>query len=148
MITFWIIVMVALLAVEAATVGLVSIWFAVGACAALISAALRVPFPLQIVIFLAVSGVVMAALRPFARRYLKVRKKPTNADRVLGTICQVTEDIDNIAGTGAVTADGKVWTARSVTGVNIPAGDFVKVASIQGVKLIVEEIKDAAVTEA
>ncbi len=144
---FWIIVMLLFLAVEAATVGLVSIWFAVGACAALIAAALGAQFWLQFIIFLAVSGIVLVTLRPFARKFLNVRKKPTNADRVLGVICPVTEDIDNIAGTGAVSVGGKEWTARSLTGVNIMAGSFVRVSSIQGVKLIVEPAAETVKAE-
>ncbi len=144
---FWIIVMLVFLGVEAATVGLVSIWFAFGACAALIATALKANLVLQIVIFLAVSGLSLLALKPLAKRTLQVRKKPTNADRVLGVICSVTQDIDNIAGTGAVTAEGKTWTARSLTGVNIPAGAYVRVDSIQGVKLIVEPVVQTADVE-
>ncbi len=147
MLLFWIIVMLAFLGIEAATVGLVSIWFAVGACAALIATALRMNFVLQVVIFLAVSGVMLLALKPFAKKALQVRKKPTNADRLLGVICPVTEAIDNITGTGAVSVSGKEWTARSLTGVNIPAGEFVRVDSIQGVKLIVEPAAQTVETE-
>lgn len=139
MVIFWLVAIVALIAVEAGTVGLVSIWFAIGAAAALIAAAFHLAVWLQIVIFLGVSAVVLAALRPVARKYLNVRQKPTNADRVIGVICPVTEDIDNIAGTGVVAVDGKEWTARSLTGTNIPEGEYVRVTSIQGVKLIVEE---------
>ena len=148
MIFFWIAVTVALIALEAATVGLVSIWFAIGAAAALIAAALNAHFWVQIVVFIGVSGAVLAVLRPVARKVLKVRPRPTNADKVLGTICTVTEGIDNIAGTGAVSAAGKEWTARSLTGVNIPEGEYVRVASIQGVKLIVEKVPAAAGTGA
>lgn len=144
MIFFWIAATVAFVALEAATVGLVSIWFAIGSAGALIAAALGANFWLQVVIFLTVSAVVLAVLRPIARRYLRVRAKPTNADRLLGVICPVTEDIDNIVGTGAVTAGGKVWTARSLTGADIPAGEYVRVASIQGVKLIVEPAVEPA----
>lgn len=148
MITFWIVVTVAFLAMEAATVGLVSVWFAIGSAAALIAAALRANFWVQIVVFLAVSGIALAALRPLARRCLHVRQKPTNADRVLGIICPVTEEIDNIHGSGAVSAGGKEWTARSMSGAVIPVGQYVRVASIQGVKLLVEEVKMPAQTDA
>ncbi len=144
---FWLIVMILFLALEAATVGLVSIWFAVGACAAMLAAALKAHFWLQFVIFLAVSGLVLLTVRPFAKKFLNVHQKPTNADRVLGVICPVTESIDNITGTGAVSVGGKDWTARSLTGENIAAGDYVRVASIQGVKLIVEPVSETAKTE-
>lgn len=144
MIVFWIVVLLACVVVEAATLGLVSIWFAAGAAAALIAAALNVGFWIQIAIFLLVSGVVLALVRPVVRRYLAVRAKPTNADRVIGMICPVTEEIDNIRGTGAVLVSGKTWTARSLSGENIAAGEYVRVELIQGVKLIVEEASKTA----
>ena len=144
MVFFWIVAMVALVVVEATTVGLVSIWFAVGAAAALITAAFGVAPWIQVVVFLVVSGVILAALRPMARKYLKIRQKPTNADRVIGMICPVTEAIDNIAGSGAVSVGGKTWTARSLTGSNIAKGELVRTVSIQGVKLIVEEAQKPA----
>lgn len=141
MVIVWTVAVAAFLAVEAATVGLVSIWFAIGSAAALIAAALGAAIWLQIVLFLAVSAVVLAGLRPLARRYLDVRKKPTNADRVIGTIGTVTEDIDNISGTGAANVAGRIWTARSLTGEDIRSGEYVRVSSIQGVKLIVEPVR-------
>ncbi len=142
---FWIIVIVGFLALEAATVGLVCIWFAVGGVAALIACALKLDFWVQVVVFLGVSGLVLAVLRPVARKYLNSRRKPTNADRVIGMIAPVTETIDNIAGTGAVVVSGKTWTARSASGGNVAEGALVKILSIQGVKLIVEEAKPAQV---
>ena len=43
----------------------------------------------------------------------------------------------NISGTGAVSADGKVWTARSIDGSVLEPGAVVRVTDIRGVKLIV-----------
>ena len=65
------------------------------------------------------------------------RSQPTNADRVIGRSCVVTERIDNLAETGAVSVDGKVWTARSENGQPIEQGAVVVAKQIQGVKLIV-----------
>ena len=51
------------------------------------------------------------------------------------------EEINNIAETGAVKADGKLWTARSVSeNVIIPEGSEVNILKIEGVKLIVSKI--------
>ena len=144
MIAFWIVATVAFAALEAATVGLVSIWFALGSVCALVAAALNASFWIQLIVFIAVSAVVLAFLRPVARKYLKVRARPTNADKVLGTLCPVTEAIDNIAGTGAVTAGGKEWTARSASGAPIPAGERVRAVAIRGVTLIVERVREEA----
>ena len=48
---FWLGIMVTFLIIEAITVGLTTIWFAIGAFFAMIAAALGVMTPIQIVIF-------------------------------------------------------------------------------------------------
>lgn len=135
--TLWLIVMVLFLIVEAATVGLVCIWFAVGALAALIAALLGAEIWLQIVLFLVVSAVALYFTRPLVKKYVNAKVEPTNADMVIGKECRVTETVDNIAGTGAVYVDGKTWTARSESDEVIPEGTLVTAKSIDGVKLIV-----------
>jgi membrane protein implicated in regulation of membrane protease activity len=134
---FWLILLVILIIIEAATVSLTSIWFAVGALAALISAVFSAPIWLQVVWFIFISGIMLVFTRPLAKKYLNSKRTATNADRVLNAVCIVTEDIDNIAGTGTVSVGGKLWTARSKTGDKISKGEMVKAVSIEGVKLIV-----------
>lgn len=136
----WLVAMIVLLIVEAIVPGLVSIWFAIGALAALVSALLGAPLWLQMVWFLVVSVVALALTRPLVKKYVNGRVQPTNADALIGRDCVVTENIDNIAGTGAVKVDGKVWTARSVDeNVHFLAGSIVTAVRIEGVKLIVTE---------
>lgn len=73
-------------------------------------------------------------------KWLKKNQTPTNIDAVIGTEAKVVEDINNIEQTGAVSLQGKTWTARNVDDSRgtIEAGTIVKVVSIQGVKLLVE----------
>ena len=137
MTTFWLIVMVLFLVVEAATVGLVCIWFAVGSLAARLAAMCGAQLWLQIVLFLVVSAATLYFTRPLVKRYVNSKVEPTNADMVIGKECRVTETVDNIAGTGAVYVDGKTWTARSADDEVIPEGTLVTAKSIDGVKLIV-----------
>lgn len=137
MTTFWLIVMVLFLVVEAATVGLVCIWFAVGSLAALLAAMCGAQLWLQIVVFIIVSAATLYFTRPLVKRYVNSKVEPTNADMVIGKECRVTETVDNIAGTGAVYVDGKTWTARSENDEVIQAGTLVTAKSIDGVKLIV-----------
>lgn len=137
MTTFWLIVMVLFLVVEATTVGLVCIWFAVGSLAALLAAMCGAQLWLQIVVFLVVSAATLYFTRPLVKRYVNSKVEPTNADMVIGKECRVTETVDNIAGTGAVYVDGKTWTARSADDEVIPEGTLVTAKSIDGVKLIV-----------
>ncbi|MBQ1729914.1 MAG: NfeD family protein [Oscillospiraceae bacterium] len=138
MMFFWIAAIVVFLIIEAATANLVTVWFAVGSAAALLAERLGAQIWLQALVFIAVSVGVLLTLRPFTRKYVNGSKHPTNADRVLGTVCPVTEDIDNIRGTGSVSVDGKVWSARTRDGANIEKGTLVRPVSIEGVKLIVE----------
>ena len=134
----WLIVLVIFGVVEAATAGLVCIWFAVGALAALLSALLGAGVLVQVVVFAVVSAVALAVTRPLVRRMTAGKAVATNADRVLGAAAKVTETIDNENSRGAVYVDGKTWTARSADGAVIPAGEQVEVASMEGVKLIVK----------
>ena len=130
----WLVLMVLLFIIEAATAGLTVIWFALGALAALIAALIW----LQVLWFLVVSIATLWFTRPLALKYLNGRSVATNADRVVGMEGVVCEDIDNLAGTGAVKLAGKEWTARSDSGANSPSGSVVKVRRIEGVKLIVD----------
>ena len=134
----WLVLMVVLLIIEAATAGLTCIWFALGALAALIAALFDAAVWLQVVWFLVVSILTLWLTRPLALKYLNSRKVATNADRVVGAEGVVSEDIDNIAGTGAVKLDGKEWTARSESGMGISKDAIVIVKRIEGVKLIVD----------
>ena len=141
---FWLAAFVIFGIVEAATVGLTSIWFALGSLVALIAAAIGAELWLQIVIFIVVSALALGFTRPLARKYLNGRRVATNTDRVLGQEAKVTEAIDNIAGTGAVYVDGKTWTARSKSGNPIPSGALVIVQAVEGVKLIVDPVPQPA----
>ena len=134
----WLVLMVLLFIIEAATAGLTVIWFALGALAALIAALFGAQIWLQVLWFLVVSIATLWFTRPLALKYLNGRSVATNADRVVGMEGVVCEDIDNLAGTGAVKLDGKEWTARSGSGANIAKGAVVRVERIEGVKLIVD----------
>ena len=118
--------------------GLVSIWFAAGALVALVVSLFGAPLWLQVFWFVVVSVILLVLTRPLAKKYVNSRTMPTNADRILGMDCIVTESIDNLRGTGAVSVDGKVWTARmSREEQSAVEGEILRVERIDGVKLIV-----------
>ena len=143
----WLVLLLLFAAGEAATVGLTSIWFAAGALVSLLAALVGGALWLQITLFLVVSLLCMAAVRPLARRHLNSRVEHTNADRAIGQEAQVTEDIDNVHGKGAVVIRGVAWTARSEDGSPIPAGTMVKVLRIEGVKVFVERVPAGAASK-
>lgn len=131
----WLALFVVFLIVEAGTVALVSIWFALGALAALVSCALGAEMWLQITVFLVVSLVLLALLWKRVRNKLTTTK--TNVDSVIGAEGYVTEAIDNLSYTGRVKLGGITWAARSTSGAGIPVGTLVKVERIEGVKVFV-----------
>ena len=140
LIIFWAALLVIFIVVEVLTVNLVSIWFAIGAVGALISAAVAPTTSLlwlQVLIFLLISGATMIFTRPFVKRYATVKETATNADRVLEMVGVVRESICNIDGRGTVYVGGKLWTARSGDDSQIEKDTQVDILRIEGVKLIV-----------
>ena len=133
----WFALTVAFLIAEAATVTVISLWFAAGALAAMAATLLGAGIWLQIGVFLAVSAVALTALRPLVRKYLTPRLTPTNIDSVIGSEGIVTADIDNIQSSGQVKLNGMEWTARSTSGAVIAKGTRVSVDRIEGVKVFV-----------
>ena len=134
----WLIALVVFAVVEAATAGLVCIWFAVGALAALLAGLFGAGILVQVVVFAVVSAAALAATRPLVRRMTAGKAVATNADRVLGAAAKVTETIDKENSRGAGYVDGKTWTARSADGSVIHAGERVEVTAMEGVKLFVK----------
>ena len=122
--SLWIILFVIFVISEAMTVGLVSIWFCAGAICAFVTAK---------------SVALLVLTRPFVNKVLKIKAEPTNLDRIIGQKVPVTENIDNLAETGAIKYDGKIWTARSLSSdIVFNKGEFVTVEKIEGVKVIVK----------
>lgn len=144
LVLFWLVAFGVFLGVEAISVGLTSIWFAIGSLAALLCALLKFPVWLQTVWFLAVSVLMLVLTRPLAKKYVNVHQQPTNADRSIGRCGMVSESIDNLRSSGQVTLDGRIWSARSLTGEPIEKGNIVIAREIRGVKLIVEPVRESS----
>lgn len=136
---FWMVMLIVCIVAEASTMHLISIWFAVGALAALIAATLNASVTVQILLFVAVSAILLASLRQIVSRFLKVKGEKTNADRIIGETAIVTEKIDNMNASGQIKLMGQSWTARSVDESIIEVGEKVKICAISGVKAIVEK---------
>ena len=133
----WLAMAVMFLIAEAATVTMVSLWFAFGSLAALVVALTGGSWGFQVFVALAVSAALLACLRPMARKYFTPRLTKTNVDAVIGSQGYVTADIDNVSATGKVKLGAMEWTARSADGNPIRAGALVRVERIEGVKAIV-----------
>ncbi len=137
---FWFGAAAILVIVEIATLGLTTIWFAMGALVAGFLALAKAHILIQIIAFLVVAALLLFMTRPLAAKYLNSQTKRTNADSLIGEICLVTSPINNLKAEGQAVVKGQEWTARSITGELIPEGTKVRIVSISGVKLMVETI--------
>ena len=131
------VLLILFLGVEAGTVMLVSLWFALGALAALICSLAGGQLWLQAVLFFAVSGLSMLALWPIRKKFLLPKITKTNVDALVGAAGKVTQPIDNDNETGRIRLGGMDWAARSSNGQTIDVGAQVVVDKIEGVKAFV-----------
>lgn len=137
---FWLVAFGALLLIEILTLGLTTIWFAVGALAAFLLALLHVPLMLQIVVFIVVSVLMLIFTRPVMTKYLNKKTIKTNAESLVGRNARVLIPINNLKSEGQVMVGGMEWTARSTKDeVTFQKDEMVHIVGISGVKLIVEK---------
>lgn len=139
MIEVWFILFLALLFLELITINLVTIWFAMGAIGGLITASITDNIIIQIVVFIIVSVIALLITKPLVAKFRKRKITPTNLDRVIGKTGIVTKEISKDS-YGEVKVEGSIWTAKSAK--KIKEKSQVKVLKIEGVKLLVEEIKE------
>ena len=142
MLGVWIAVIVIAVIVEAASVQLLSVWFALGGLVALILSIFNISTTIQIIVFAAVSIISLILFWPLARKLNKKGFEKTNADRYIGRDGIVVQAISNLDAEGQVKADNQVWTARSANGGDIAEGAKIKVEKIEGVKLIVSPVNE------
>ena len=138
---FWFALLVVFLIAEAATVTMVSLWFAAGSLAALAVCLLGGGIWVQAGVFFVVSACLLTLLRPMVRKYFTPKLTATNVDAVLGSQGIVTSSIDNVKAEGQVKLGAMEWTARSTTGEPISEGTLVRVDKIEGVKVYVTPVQ-------
>ena len=137
---FWLIAMIIFIIFEVATLGLTTMWFALGSLAALAVAVVGGQLWLQITVFVVVSILTMFCFRKVALNLFNQNREKTNVDGLIGKKGIVTEEISNLHATGQVTISGLEWMARSVDDeLTIEKGAVVVIREIRGVKLIVEK---------
>lgn len=137
----WIAAIIIFAVLEAVTYQLVSVWFAVGSVGGLITHLLGYNFTVQLAVFLLLTIIMLCCLRPLSMRHLKPKGLKTNVDNLIGRETIITEDVDNVKGQGKGIVDGMIWTVRSSDGAEIPEGAKAKIEKIEGVKLMVKEVK-------
>jgi membrane protein implicated in regulation of membrane protease activity len=134
----WLIVAVVLAIAEVTTLTFVLGMLAGGAAAAAAAAAAGAPEIIDVVVFGAVSALLLTLVLPAARRHRHTPAKiRTGTARLIGTRAMALSDITTADG-GRVRIGGETWTARPYDeGLLIPAGQWVDVLAIDGVTAVV-----------
>ena len=112
----WFIFLVIFVLAEAATVTVISLWFAAGALVAMIVSMLGGPVWLQILLFIVVSFALLWMLRPILKKFYTPKLTRTNVDAVIGKVGITMMPIDNNMAQGKVKLEGMEWSARSTSG--------------------------------
>ena len=137
---FWLVLFVILLFIEIFTMGLTTIWFAGGSLLAFVLAYVGFGLPVQIIVFLLASIILLVLTRPIAVKFFNKERQKTNAESLIGQKAVVLERIDTLHGTGRAEVNGMEWSAKTdEPGEIIEAGTIVIIEGIQGVKLIVKK---------
>ena len=135
----WILVAVAFAVGEIVSLSFFLAPFAAGALAAAAVDAAGVQEAGSIAVFLVVSLLSLALVRPIAKRHLQTPPGlRTGTAALVGQSALALEEVSTDA--GSVKLDGEVWTARTyVDDEVIPAGTRVHVVEIRGATALVTE---------
>ena len=137
---YWLVIFIVLLIIEIITMGLTTIWFALGALAAFLAGVFGFGTAVQVGVFLVVSIILLVLTRPIAVKYFNKDRTKTNAESLIGQHGLVLEEVDTLKSTGRVEVNGQEWSAKTEepSGV-IAKNTVVTIEGIQGVKLIIKE---------
>jgi membrane protein implicated in regulation of membrane protease activity len=123
---------------EIVSLDLVLLMFAGGAVAGMTVALLGGATVLQLVAFIAISGLLLAVVRPIAKRHLTERTplQLDGVDSLIGRTAKVTREIDFSGGRIRMGADE--WSARTQhSGESFAVGDVVRILQVDGATAVV-----------
>lgn len=134
----WLGIVAVTMILEFITMELVCIWISFGALVAMILAACGVGFEIQIAVAIVISIACILGLRKIALKFLSKNKDKTNLDLIIGVktklITSITKD-----DMGSVKHNGITYSAKTLNGEEINAGEYVEIIKIEGNKLIVKK---------
>jgi len=135
----WIVVMIVTAIIEIATASMVSVWFTIGAFAALIAHKLGCQLTIQAAVFIVVSGITGMIMRPIAYKALKGNITRTNTDSLIGKHAVITKRVDPDEA-GEAKVDGQLWRVTSLDNEILEVNDYGEVVAIEGAHLILRKI--------
>lgn len=140
----WLIAAGVFFIVEIMTVGFLVFWFGIGALIAMIVSIFNDNILIQSAVFVLSSALLILATKPFVKKFVKSNNNvKTNVYSIIEKNGLVTEEINNIEGTGIVKIAGEEWSATCNGNIIIPKGTKVKILEVRGVKVLVEPLSDS-----
>ena len=137
--SYWLILALFFMVLEAFTVGFLVFWFGIGAIFALVASLLTSNAIIQCTVFIVSSTLLLFATKPLVKKLTKNDKEvKTNVYSVINKRGKVIVDIDPDDSTGQVKIAGDVWSAKSSDNKRISKGTNVIVEKVEGVKVIVK----------
>ena len=137
----WLGIAIASLILEVATSGLATIWFVPSALVSMVLALFKVPVSIQIASFIVLSALMIVLFYKKLKENIEKKSEKTNIYALIGKEAVAEEDI-SYRSMGRVKVGGMSWSAYiEKDSAEISKGDFVKILSIDGVKLKVEKLK-------
>lgn len=107
---FWVAVTVISVVIEALTLSLTTIWFAISGFVMVFIAFTPLPFIAQMFIFVVLALVLLIFTRPFLYKKMNLKTIATNYQSVIGQQALVTKRITSME-KGAIKLNGMEWTA-------------------------------------
>ncbi|SES02466.1 NfeD family protein [Lachnobacterium bovis] len=139
---FWLVIMFAMIVLEIITVGLVTIWFAIGAATSAVFAGIGAPLYVQVIVFFVVSIILLIFTKPFMDKYVVTKKVATNIDSIIGEKVEITQKIEPFGKVGVGNLQGKEWSIIADDPKDeIDVGEICEVVRVQGVKLVVKRLE-------
>lgn len=135
----WVAITVICIVIETMTFALTTIWFAISAFVMVFLAFTPIPFPVQLLIFVALSMILLIFTRPVLQKKLNQKKIATNYERIIGQIAVVTKKI-TVLDKGAIKINGMEWTAAIKEDNVLEEGSKCVIEEIAGVTAFVKKI--------
>jgi membrane protein implicated in regulation of membrane protease activity len=137
---FWVVLVIIFALIEIFTLGLTTIWFAIAALVMVFLSFLKIPMPVQALIFLAISALLLVFTRPLVVKKFKIGRTKTNVDSLVGKHALVTRAIGEFE-KGVVKVSGQAWSAHAEDNSEIAEGTKCEVLRVEGVQLIVKKLE-------
>lgn len=135
---FWLILAVVLTLIEVVTLGLTTIWFALGALVMIFLSFTPIPFAVQVLIWLLISSALLYFTRPYALKKLKVGKEKTNSESLIGKKALVISKITKFE-KGEIKINGIIWGAKTDTDEELEKDAECEIIRIEGATAIVKK---------